>query len=172
MSEPEKDDSTVEQPVEAPLSPEEIARRTAGGVARWLIGSTITFWLWIAGTLILYYRDPVISTGRAFLTFGVMIAILITKVILYFSVMLEPAIFTDRRVKLGLALSFADLCVLTLIFLFAEQGPFHFTLFTALALAMLAASIAVLVYSFRSNKRFIFLLAIAILLASNAVKGG
>jgi len=169
MAEPEKDDMIGEQPVEAPLSPEEIARRTAAGVARWLIGSTIAFWAAIIGVVAGVLQDSLIARNLSLL---VLFVTLITTVILYFSVMLEPAIFAERRVKLGLSFSFANLCVLTLIFLFAESSGFHFTIFTALALAMMVAAITVLVYSFRTNKRFLFLLALAILLAANVVKGG
>ena len=183
VDEPKQADQAVEPVaeeqaavVEPPLSPEEITERTAGGMARWLIGSTIAFWLFVAAMLFMGYRSPDISAGKVFLTFGVMIAILITKVILYFSVMLEPAVFSDRKVKLGLGLSFADLAVLTLIFSFIKlyiyPGNGHFTLLTILAAALIALSVAVLLYAFRTNKRFVFLLALAVLLASNLIPVG
>lgn len=178
MTTPQVDEpkQAVEPVVDAPPSPEEITRRTAAGVARWLIGSTIAFWVFIAAMLYMGYRGLTISPGKVFLIFGVMIAILITKVILYFSVMLEPAVFSDRNVKLGLGLSFGDLAALTLIFsflkFFISPGDGRFTPLMLLALAIILLSVPVLIYAFRTNKRFIFLLALVVLLASNLVPVG
>jgi hypothetical protein len=170
---PEQAVPDAESFVEAELSPEEIAHRTAGGVARWLLGSVLAFWLAVIGVVVSMLRDlpvvQVISLTMLFVT-------LITSVILYFSVMLEPAIFADRRVKLALGFSFGDLGILTLIYIFAKlylhSGGVHFSPLTALALVALSAAAAVLAYAFHANRRFLFLLALAILLASNLVPMG
>jgi len=163
----------AESPAEAPLTPEEIARRTAGGMARWLAGSVAAFWLAVIGVVAgMLHMAQVLQVVAIILLF----VTLITTVVLYFSVMLEPATFTDRRVKLALGFSFADLGVLTLIFIFAklylQATGAHPILLAALAFAALAAAVAVLAYAFRKNQRFIFLLAVAILLAANLVPVG
>ena len=170
VEEPEQAVPSTEPPVEAPLSPEEIARRTAGGVVRWLAGTVMAFWLGIIGVVVSMVRElPVLLVVSITLLF----VILITTAILYFSVMLESEIFADRRVRIALGFSFGNLTVLTLITLFVKQfmhlGTFNFSILTALTLATIAAAIAVLVYAFRVNQRFIFLLALAVLLAANLV---
>ncbi|MHB0936506.1 MAG: hypothetical protein ACYDCO_08595 [Armatimonadota bacterium] len=159
--------------VEAPLSPEEIAARTAGGVMRWLFGTVITFWLAIIGVPLGVLRDSVLTRNISLL---LLFVTLITTVILYFSVMLEPATFTFRRVKIALGLSFGDLGVLTLICLairiYAMPGGPHFTILSVLAVLPIFAAVAVLVYAFRKDQRFLFMAAIAILLASNLIPVG
>lgn len=165
--------AAVETPVAAPLSPEETARRTAGGVARWLIGTVVVFWLAIIGVPLGMLRDSLLMRNISLL---LLFVTLISTVILYFSVMLEPATFAYRRVKIALGFTFGDLAVLTLICLairiYALPGGPHFTFLSAVAVVPILAAIAVLVYAFRKDQRFLFVAAVAILLASNLVPVG
>ena len=173
VEEPEQAVASVEPPVEKPLSPEETACRTADGVARWLIGTVIAFWLAILGVPLGVLRESLLMRN---LSLMLLFVTLITTVILYFSVMLEPATFTFRRVKIALGFSYGDLGVLTLICLairiYAMPGGPHFTVLAVLAVLPIFAAIAVLVYAFRKDQRFLFLAALAILLASNLIPIG
>lgn len=165
--------AAVEAPVVEPLSPEETARRTAGGVARWLIGTVITFWMAMLGVPLGLLRESLLMRN---ISLVLLFVTLISTVILYFSVMLEPATFAYRKVKIALGFTFGDLAVLTLICLairiYALPGGPHFTFLGVVAVVPILAAIAVLVHAFRKDQRFLFVAAVAILLASNLIPVG
>lgn len=147
------------------------ASRTALGIAWWLRGTVAVFWIALLGIIGSIWRG---SNGLFFLSGYLMLGTLVISVVLYLSVMLEPVPFTTKIVKRWLAISFADLLVLTAIgMLIALYGgkpraPGMFSV-VAISLGFITGAIWVLSYSFRSNKRYFFLLAILLLLLANLV---
>ena len=147
----------------------ELLRRTAAGIARWLTIAVIAFWV---GALVVVNGALHSSRGVLFIGIYILFASLIVSMVLYLAVMLEAATFTHRRVQFWLTVSFGNFAFLTVIQLIARGMGTPVIAMAILALLLIAAAIGILVYAFRTNRRFLFLLAVLVLLLANFVPIG
>ena len=157
-----------DQPAPVLVSEEEMLRRTAYGIAVWLTGAVVAFWVAVLGVLLGMLH---VSQSLMVASYFLLTASLVVSLVLYLAVMLEATTFRNRRVRFWLQVSFGDLVFLTVIImlarLFGSGGVSHFTPMTLLTFPIIAVAISVLVYAFYTNRRYFYLLAVVILLLAN-----
>ena len=149
MTEPQPEEST---PVDGTAVPHALR-----GVAKWLWVSVLLLW----GAVVVIAWGSV-SQRDAFQTLGLFMFMggMVTTLITYLFVLIEPGLFSERAIRIPLTISFAGFVLLSLITLGGQQAQ---TLSFWIHLIGLAAALILYIFALHRNARGLFIVALIVL---------